>query len=158
MAESPTNVTALGPHRAHYGAMLQILKPRVLVIDDDPSIGILMIRVFEETGRYSIEAETNALEAVAKARGYRPDLLLVDITMPGMSGLEIAALLRQEPELKDRPIVFFTGIVTQDVRGVIVEGDAPIEFLSKNVRGSQVVATVDRLLASWGPSLEPTTR
>ncbi len=138
--------------------MLQILKPRVLVIDDDPSIGILMIRVFEETGRYSIEAETNALEAVAKARGYRPDLLLVDITMPGMSGLEIAALLRQEPELKDRPIVFFTGIVTQDVRGVIVEGDAPIEFLSKNVRGSQVVATVDRLLASWGPSLEPTTR
>ncbi len=158
MAESPTNVTALGPHRAHYGNMLQILKPRVLVIDDDPSIGILMIRVFEETGRYSIEAETNALEAVAKARGYRPDLLLVDITMPGMSGLEIAALLRSEPELRDRPIVFFTGIVTQDVRGVIVEGDAPIEFLSKNVRGSQVVATVDRLLASWGPSLEPTTR
>jgi len=130
----------------HLGAMLQILKPRILVIDDDPSIGVLMTRVFEDTGRYSIDVETDAMRAVAKARGYRPDLLLVDITMPGRSGLEIAAILRQEPELRDRPIVFYTGIVTQNQRGALVEGEAPIEFLSKGLPTTEVVATVDRLL------------
>ena len=126
--------------------MLQILKPRVLVIDDDPAICAVLSRIFEDTGRSTIEVETHALLAVAKARGFRPDLLVVDVTMPGLSGLEIASILRHEPELRRCPIVFYTGIVSHEMGGALVEGETPIEFLSKGAHFSEVIATVDRLL------------
>lgn len=131
--------------------MLQQLKPRLLVIDDDPTIGTYLSRVFAETGRYSIEVETDPIVAMTVALGYRPDLLIVDIYMPGMSGLELAAQLRSEPRLLDRPILFFTGMAKREELPPRAEGEAPIEYLAKGGTAAEIVATVDRLLGIQPP-------
>jgi chemosensory pili system protein ChpA (sensor histidine kinase/response regulator) len=126
--------------------MLQRLKPRILVIDDDPSIGVYISRVFGETGRYLVEVETDPIAAMATARLYQPDLLLLDIYMPGLSGLEIAEQLRAEPCLRSRPIIFFTGMETREMPDTPAEDGGPMEYLAKGVSGDEIIATVDRLL------------
>jgi CheY-like chemotaxis protein len=125
------------------------LKTRILSIDDDPGVGVLLKRVFEETGRYTVAGETDAFRALSQARAFRPDILLIDINMPGQSGIQIAVQLRAEPWLRYRPIVFFTGLETRETPRTLALGDGPTEFLAKGVPTTMIVAAVDRLLANW---------
>lgn len=127
-------------------ATLQILKPRILVIDDDRFIGALLRRVFLQTGRYSIEAETDPLAAMATARLFRPNLLIVDLAMPSRSGMELAADFRAEPVLRDCPILFFSGVLIPNLTEFATAGKAPIEFLQKTTPLPQLIEVVDRLL------------
>ena len=124
------------------------LKPRILTIDDEPDVGVLLQRVFEETGRYSVASECDPFRAVSHARAFRPDILLIDINMPGQTGIEIAVQLRAEPWLRFRPIVFFTGLETRETPRQLALGDGATEFLAKGVASNVIIATVDRLLAS----------
>lgn len=127
--------------------MTRQLKPRVLAVDDEPGIGFLLSRIFEETGRYSIAVESDPFRAVERARAIRPDVLLIDINMPGKTGIEIATQLRAEPWLRYRPIIFFTGLATREKPLALELGDGLTEFLAKGTLPNVIVATVDRLLA-----------
>jgi two-component system alkaline phosphatase synthesis response regulator PhoP len=124
------------------------LKQRILTIDDEPGVGILLKRVLEETGLYSVASESDAFRAVWRARAFRPDILLIDINMPGQTGIEIALQLRSEPWLRFRPIIFFTGLETRETPRALELGDGLTEFLAKGVSSETVIATVGRLLAS----------
>ncbi|MGB8169916.1 MAG: response regulator [Chthoniobacteraceae bacterium] len=126
--------------------MLQPLKPRILVVDDDPSIGVYLTRLLEESGRYLVEVETDPIVAMATARLYKPDLLVLDIYMPGLSGLEIAEQLRAEPCLRSRPIIFFTGMPGREMPPTSSLKDGPMEYLTKRSSGDEIVETIDRLL------------
>jgi len=129
---------------------LQLLKPRVLVIDDDPFIGSLLRRVFEQTGRYSIAAERNALSALTTARLFRPSLLIVDLSMPDRSGLELAVDFRTEPVLRNCPIILFSGAFVPNLEEFAGTGQAPIEFMRKTTPLPQLIEAVDRLLEVKG--------
>src|SRR5882757_8843657 len=93
--------------------MMSKLKPRILSIDDEPGVGMLLKSIFEETGRFTVAVENDPFRAVWQARAFKPDILLIDINMPGQTGIEIAVQLRAEPWLRFRPIVFFTGLETR---------------------------------------------
>jgi CheY-like chemotaxis protein len=127
--------------------MSQKLKRRILSVDDDPGIGMLLARIFENTGRFTVALETDSFRAMETARRFRPDLLLVDINMPGKTGVQLAMQLRSEPWLRYRPIVFFTVLSNQQVPTSLTLGDGPTEFLSKGVPTEVIIATVDRLLS-----------
>jgi CheY-like chemotaxis protein len=124
------------------------LKPRILSIDDEPGVGALLKHIFEDTGRYAVAVESDPFRAVWRARAFKPDILLIDINMPGQTGIEIAMQLRKEPWLRYRPIIFFTGLETRETPRSLALGDGPTEFLAKGVPSQLIVATVDRLLAS----------
>ena len=68
--------------------------PTVLVVDDEPTVRKLMSLVLEEEGFHVLTAAT-AAEGLAKFRQHEPDVIVLDISMPGMSGLEVASRLRQ---------------------------------------------------------------
>ncbi len=127
--------------------MSRQLKPRILAVDDEPGVGALLSRIFEETGRYHITVEGDPFRAVERARAVRPDVLLIDINMPGKTGIEIAMQLRAEPWLRYRPIIFFTGLTTRETPLALQLGDGLTEFLAKGVSPETIVATVDRMLA-----------
>jgi CheY-like chemotaxis protein len=124
------------------------LKQRILTIDDEPGVGILLKRVFEETGRFAVASETDAFRAVGQARAFRPDILLIDVNMPGQTGIEIAVQIRAEPWLRYRPIIFFTGLETRATPRLLSLGDGATEFLAKGATSETIIATVDRLLAA----------
>jgi CheY-like chemotaxis protein len=137
---------AIGPPIALIRGVNSKLK-RILSVDDDPGIGALIQRVFEATGRYCVAIEQNALNAVESARLFRPDVLIVDVKMPGKTGVELAKQVRSEPWLRYRPIVLFTALAKPGNHLRLAFGDGPTEFLSKGVPVEEVLSTVDRLLA-----------
>ena len=124
------------------------LRPRILCIDDDPGIGTLLSRLFEEEGHYHFAFEADPFRAVTEARRFRPDLLLIDVNMPGQTGIQVATLLRNEPWLRYRPIILFTGLSTRDQPSSLTLGDGPTEFLAKGVSNETILATIHRLISN----------
>jgi CheY-like chemotaxis protein len=77
---------------------------RVLVVDDDVDIREPLVELFESEG-YQVSAAANGLEALGEARRNRPDVILLDLTMPVMSGEEFRAEQSRDPSLSGVPVV-----------------------------------------------------
>ena len=92
-------------------------KKRILVVDDEASITRTMKVNLERTGAYAVRTENQATHALAAAREFQPDLILLDVMMPEMDGGEVAAGLRDDPALQNIPIVFLTAIVSKKETG-----------------------------------------
>jgi len=81
-------------------------KKRVLVADDDAAISRLLERVL--TREFDVVTASDGAGALALAKEIRPQLLILDVMMPGMDGFELASKIRLVPELKNVPIIFLT--------------------------------------------------
>ena len=83
-------------------------RPVILVVDDDAPILLLMRNLLREFG-FEPLAANNGPVALEQARQHRPDLVLLDRNMPGMSGDEVLRQLRQEAELAATPVLILSG-------------------------------------------------
>lgn len=81
---------------------------RILLVDDDPALRTLLRTTFEVADVAVVEADS-AASARRKIRSNRPDVIVLDVNMPGMTGLELCTILKAAPETKDIPIVLLTG-------------------------------------------------
>jgi response regulator RpfG family c-di-GMP phosphodiesterase len=81
---------------------------RILLVDDDPALRTLLRTTFEVADVAVVEAES-ADAARRRIRTVRPDVIVLDVNMPGMTGLEFCAELKSAPETRDIPIVLLTG-------------------------------------------------
>jgi CheY-like chemotaxis protein len=122
-------------------------KKRVLLVDDEKSFTTLLKLNLEETGDYDVRVENWAEDALQTARDFKPDIVLLDIIMPRMPGGNVAAQFKEDPSLKDIPIVFLTAAVRKhqidENDGIIcdhpcIAKPAPVEtvveFIEKHVR------------------------
>jgi two-component system sensor histidine kinase/response regulator len=82
-------------------------KPRVLVVDDQPINVKLLERKLEREGMEPLMAE-NGRECVEVALAERPDIILLDVMMPEMDGIEACTILKSKPETRDIPVIFIT--------------------------------------------------
>jgi CheY-like chemotaxis protein len=89
-------------------------KKRILVVDDEPTITRLLKLNLEQTGEYEVATENISKAALAAAEEFQPDLLLLDVVMPGLDGGNLASQLQTSPKLKGLPIVFLTAAVTRE--------------------------------------------
>jgi len=83
--------------------------PKVLVVDDDNAIREMLIEALTMNHQYLVEEASNGIEASIKLGTYRPDLLILDIFMPEMDGLEVCRIISSEPELADTKVIVTTG-------------------------------------------------
>jgi two-component system, OmpR family, response regulator len=124
---------------------------RILVVDDEPSVTRLLKLNLEQTGDYTVRTENSSRAVLAAAEEFRPDLVLLDVMMPGLDGGSLASALRSHPQLKGVPIIFLTAVVTRDEvrvhRGLI--GGLP--FLAKPVNLHEVLACLERHLGPPRP-------
>jgi CheY-like chemotaxis protein len=88
-------------------------KKKIMAIDDEPGVTRLIKLNLEKTGLYEVLAVNQAESALAEARQFKPDLILLDVMMPNLDGGEVAAQIEADPVLKDVPIVYLTAIVTR---------------------------------------------
>lgn len=117
---------------------------RVLVVDDDADVALYTRTVLERRGGCVVRAVATAEAALAAAEEFRPDVVVTDIEMPGMSGLDlIAALRRNDPRL---PVIVMTAHVSVDYAVAALQTQAN-EFLTKPVTSAELVAAVQRLAA-----------
>ncbi len=89
-------------------------KKRILVVDDEASFTRLLKLNLEQTGEYEVLVENQPTQAVAAARHFKPDLVLLDVMMPEMDGGTLAANMRAHPALADVVIVFLTAAVKKE--------------------------------------------
>jgi len=81
----------------------------VLVVDDMPDAREVLARLLRRHGYVAATAE-HGLDALAQVEAVHPDLILLDLTMPVMDGVEVLRRLRADPRYADLPVVVFTGV------------------------------------------------
>ncbi len=84
---------------------------KVLVVDDEPGFTKIVKLTLEKADHYRVFEENDPLKAVETAHKVSPDIILLDIVMPGMDGGDVLANLKADPVLKHVPVVFVTAIV-----------------------------------------------
>lgn len=122
-------------------------KSRILVVDDEPNISALVRLYLEKTQRFEVRVENRSALALPAAREFRPDMVLLDVDMPGKDGGEVALEIQAEPMLRGVPIVFLTSLVSTAEAGQGATMRGGMRFLAKPVNPKVLIDTVDRVLA-----------
>lgn len=125
------------------------MKKRIMVVDDEPALTRMVKLNLERTGNYEVHTENQGSRAIQAAREFRPDLIFLDVMMPDMGGEEVAALLREDPQLANTRFIFMTAIVTKDETDTMGSTIGGNEFLAKPVRTDELIATIERALGQY---------
>lgn len=120
-----------------------VTRARLLVVDDQP----LNIRLLHAvlSPAYQVFMATSGEQALALCQTNPPDLVLLDVVMPGMDGYETCRQLRADPRTASIPVVFVTGH-DDDAERARGHAAGAVGFLTKPVEPPQVLALVDSLL------------
>jgi CheY-like chemotaxis protein len=118
---------------------------RVLSVDDEEDSRLFLQTVLEDEGA-EVRLATGGEEGLAMAREDRPDIMTLDLSMPGMNGVELFTALRNTPELEDLPVCIVTGHA--ELRGLLYERSVrvPDGFLNKPVEPDTLIQTLRRIL------------
>lgn len=122
-------------------------KTRILVVDDNRPIAKLVAMRLEQTGLYDVRVEYMPSEAASVAREFQPDVFLLDVDMPGISGPELARSLKTDPRLSSTPVIFLTSLISGEEAGdreLISNGN---RYLSKSATTEVVQQCVQRALS-----------
>lgn len=124
--------------------MVEATAQKVLVVDDEQDIVDLLKYNLEREG-YSVSTALNGKDAITLAKLHRPDLIVLDIMMPGMDGVEVCAQLRQMQDFKSTVITFLTarGEDYSQIAGFEAGAD---DYITKPVRPKVFVSKVKALL------------
>ena len=117
---------------------------KILIADDEPDILELLHYSLIRHG-YQVYTATNGDEAIEKAKAFRPDLVILDIMMPGKNGVEVCEILRAQPQFKNTLIMFLTALsddATQ-IQGLTMGAD---DYISKPVSTNVFLSKVQSLL------------
>ena len=127
------------------------MKKRIFVIDDEPDFTGLLKLSIESMGYYSVGEENDARGALASARMFDPDLIILDIMMPDLDGSEVASQVRNDPVLRHIPIVFLTALVNDDEAPAGLCQSGGNTFLPKNSSVDKLIDCIEQKLAGAAP-------
>jgi len=120
---------------------------RILIVDDDVAVADSLGRALERLGGYEVRTENRGDRAVAAVRSFSPDLVLLDIVMPGMDGDAVAVTIKEDPELSSTRIAFLTGLVSEEELGGSAVDQGGHWIIPKPVEPQALVALVAKILA-----------
>jgi EAL domain-containing protein (putative c-di-GMP-specific phosphodiesterase class I)/DNA-binding response OmpR family regulator len=125
-------------------ASLEGVAARILAVDDDEDI-LLIVQTLLSNARYEVLTARNGREAIEIASREHPDLVVLDVMMPEISGWEVCTTLKNSPETQDIPIVMLT--VKNEIRDLITSMQAGADdYLTKPFTKGKLLSTVERLL------------
>ena len=117
---------------------------RILVVDDDPPI-VRLLRVNLEMEGYEVAVASNGKEALEAVKAHPPDLVLLDVILPGMDGLEVVTRLRRDPATARLPVVLLSARA-QDADIRHGKGAGADEYVTKPFDPRDLLATVEGVL------------
>ncbi len=124
-------------------------RQRILVIDDEPDVVSYLSAFLEDEG-FQVFTAGNGPDGLTLARQQNPDMITLDITMPGMSGIEVLTTLRRDEHLSCIPVVIITGVTSFDKLTDYRDVRAPEGFMQKPIDLVQLLSTIEGILDSPG--------
>jgi two-component system, OmpR family, alkaline phosphatase synthesis response regulator PhoP len=121
----------------------------VLVVDDEPGI-VKMVESRLKAAGYGVLTATGGEEALRVCRQTKPDVAVLDVMMPGLPGDHVAQAMREDPALRDIPVIFLTALVRKQgaplddayLRGPV----AGFYYLAKPFKGSELLDMLGKVL------------
>jgi CheY-like chemotaxis protein len=117
-------------------------KKRILLVDDETGVTTMARIILEKTGLYEVQVENRSTHAFAAAKAFDPDMILLDMTMPDLDGVDVASQIKADDKLKYTPIVFLTAMVSQFETGDNELARGGQVFLSKPVSQNTLLACI----------------
>ena len=117
-------------------------KPKILIVDDDVKLLSLTRVILDKMGSFDTCIEHRSFAALATAQTFCPDLILLDVDMPGKDGGDVAAELGRDPALRSVPVIFLTSLVSANEAGP----RNGVQYLSKPVNPQMLLQTVREAL------------
>lgn len=117
---------------------------RIFVVDDEPDVTELLKYKLEQEG-YACEALNDPLAFAARAREFEPDLLIFDIMMPELSGLQLCRIVRSDPSMQHIPVIFLTarGETEDRVKGLESGAD---DYIPKPFNTKELLLRIKNVL------------
>jgi DNA-binding response OmpR family regulator len=118
---------------------------KVLLVDDEPNILVALDYLMKQQG-YQVEKAYNGQEALEKVASFLPDVMVLDVMMPGMDGFEVARQVRTHPGWEDIRIVFLTakGTVEDRWKGYSNGGEV---YLTKPFDNEELIQVINEVMA-----------
>ncbi|MFP4157389.1 MAG: response regulator [Opitutales bacterium] len=117
---------------------------RILVVDDEPDVTELLEYKLEQED-YSVAVLNDPLSFVAKVREFEPDLMILDIMMPELNGLQLCRIARSDPAMRNIPVIFLTakGEAEDRVKGLETGAD---DYISKPFNTRELLLRIGKVL------------
>ncbi|MFO8027991.1 MAG: response regulator transcription factor [Opitutales bacterium] len=117
---------------------------KILVLDDEPDVTELLEYKLEQEN-YRVDVLNDPLEFISKVRAFEPDLMILDIMMPELNGLQLCRIARSDPAMKEIPIIFLTakGEAEDRVKGLETGAD---DYISKPFNTKELLLRVSNIL------------
>jgi DNA-binding response OmpR family regulator len=119
---------------------------RILVVDDEPHIRRVLEVVLEAEG-FVVVLASNGAEGLLAVRNGRIDLVILDLLMPGASGLDVLAEIRSDPDAKDTPVIILTAKGQDADREAAFAGGAD-DFMTKPFSPRKLIARIHEILGA----------
>jgi two-component system cell cycle response regulator DivK len=126
------------------------MKKTVLIVEDN-ELNMKLFNDLLEAHGYRTLKTSHGIEAMELARAHRPDLILMDIQLPEVSGLEVTRWLKADEELKSIPVIAITAFAMKGDEERIREGGCEA-YMSKPISVSKFIATIKTYLEADGPA------
>lgn len=123
-------------------------KTKILIVDDDAGLSKLVQIMLEKTRLYEARVENRSQNALRVARDFKPNLILLDVDMPGLDGGDVARQIRADSALQQTPVIFFTSIISRDEAGQGMVSRGGENFLAKPVDANVLIRSIESLLGS----------
>jgi two-component system cell cycle response regulator DivK len=121
-------------------------RPTVLVVEDN-ELNMKLFHDLLEAQGYEVLQTRDGMEALKMARQYRPDLILMDIQLPEVSGIEVTKWLKEDDDLRSIPVVAVTAFAMKGDEEKIREGGCEA-YIAKPISVAHFLKTVERFLAA----------
>ena len=113
------------------------MKKKILIVDDDKNVTKSLKISMEK--KYDILTLNVSMKAVSHAKYFEPNLMILDIMMPDISGGELAQEMKREKKLKDIPIIYLSGIISRSEEREIYDS----QFLAKPVNFAKMLHMIE---------------
>lgn len=123
----------------------------IMLVEDDPDLQLITRISLEVGGGFDVRVCGGGAEALLTAREYPPDLILLDVTMPGMDGFATIDALRALPALAATPVIFFTANTQEQMRHELLQRGA-LGVIIKPIEPDALVSQVRSLWERYAPA------
>lgn len=122
---------------------------RILVVDDEPEV-VELVRNRLEANHYNVISASGGAEGVKKAQQEKPDLVLMDILMPDLSGAEAVKILRTDAATKRIPVIFLTAVIDSmseenEIGSINIDGHF-FTAIAKPFKAEPLLAEIEKLI------------